>query len=227
MAGKLSKETRALAASDPAIAGLVDRLGELSLATRRRGRPKDDPFGALVRTVVAQQVSAKAAPRIHERLLALFDGRSPTPAELLAAGSDRLRGAGLSGRKVEYVQGLAAAIEDGELDLDEVAKLPDEEVRERIMALRGFGPWSADMFLIFSLERPDVLPVGDFGIRRAVQLLHGLDEPPDPDELTRLAEPWRPRRSLACVYLWESLHNTLLVSGGDPSRPLGARRATG
>jgi DNA-3-methyladenine glycosylase II len=209
VAGSLS-EVEALAASDPKIAGLIADLDHENIEARRRGRPTE-PFAALVRTVVAQQLSAKAAPRILERLMGLFEGDSPTPAEMLAVDPDALRGAGLSGRKVEYVVGLAEAVESGELDLERLGELPDEGVRDRIMALRGFGPWSADMFLIFFLERPDVLPVGDFGIRRAAQLLHELDEPPDADELTRIAEPWRPRRTLACLYLWESLHNTPLA----------------
>ena len=103
---------------------------------------------------------------------------------------------------------LAAHVESGELELDRLGELSDEEVIAEITAIRGFGVWSAQMFLMFHLERPDVLPTGDLGIRRAVQVEYGLDELPDADELTRIAEPWRPQRTLACIYLWESLHNT-------------------
>ena len=199
-----------LAASDPVMAELVERFGGLSVAQRRRGRPPTDAYGSLVRTIIAQQLSAKVAPRIHERVLALFDGRTPAPAEILAAEPQALRDAGLSWRKVSYLRDLAAHVESGELELDRLAELSDEEVVSEISAVRGLGRWSAEMFLIFHLERPDVLPVGDLGIRRAAELAYGLEGLPDPGELERIAEPWRPRRSLACLYLWESLHNAPL-----------------
>ena len=206
MARALSAETKALAGADRVMAGLVERFGELDSAQRRRGRPKDDPYGALLRSVVAQQVSAKAAASIHRRLLEIFDGRNPTPAEILDAGPEKLRAAGLSGRKTEYICDLARHVESGELELDRLGELSDEEVVAEISAIRGFGVWSAHMFLIFFLERPDVLPTGDLGIRRAVQLAYGLDDLPAPTELEEIAEPWRPHRTLASLYLWESLH---------------------
>jgi DNA-3-methyladenine glycosylase II len=196
-----------LARSDPVMARLVCSHGRLSFETRRRGRPRVDSYGMLLRSVVGQQVSAKAAATIYGRVLELFGGRTPTPAELLAVEPTALRGAGLSGRKVEYIRDLAHHVESGELELDRLAELSDEEVIAEISAIRGFGVWSAQMFLMFQLERPDVLPTGDLGIRRAVQIEYGLDELPDADELTRIAEPWRPQRTLACIYLWESLHN--------------------
>ena len=197
-----------LAGADPVIAGLVGRLGELSIEARRRGRPRGDAYGALLRSVIGQQLSAKAAATIHGRVLELFGGDTPTPAELLAVDPGALRAAGLSGRKVEYLRDLARHVEVGELELDRLDELADEEVVAEISAVRGLGRWSAEMFLIFFLERPDVLPVGDLGIRRAVQLAYGLGELPGPAELERIAEPWRPHRTLACIYLWESLANT-------------------
>jgi DNA-3-methyladenine glycosylase II len=121
--------------------------------------------------------------------------------------------AGLSRAKVSFLRDLAEHVEDGELDLDQLAELPDEEVIEQLVAIKGLGPWTVHMFLIFHLGRPDVLPVGDLGVRRAVQLLYGLDEPPAPAELERMAEPWRPYRSLASLYLWRSLDN-------EPAQPL-------
>ena len=150
---------------------------------------------------------AKAAATIYGRVLELFGGRTPQPAELLGVDAEALRATGLSGRKVEYVRDLAAHVESGELELDRLTELSDEEVVAEISAIRGFGVWSAHMFLIFHLERPDVLPTGDLGIRRAVERAYDLDALPAPTELERIAEPWRPHRSLASLYLWESLAN--------------------
>ena len=132
---------------------------------------------------------------------------TPTPQELLDIDPRLLREAGLSGRKVEYVRDLAAHVISGELELDRLDQLSDEEVIAEITAVRGFGVWSAQMFLIFFLERPDVLPTGDLGIRNAVRAAYDLDEVPAPAEVERIGEPWRPHRSLACIYLWKSLAN--------------------
>jgi DNA-3-methyladenine glycosylase II len=198
----------ALAASDPVMAGLIREIGPMSLEKRRRGRPRGDAYGALLRAVVGQQLSVKAAATIFDRVLALFGGRMPTPQALLEAEPDDLRAAGLSGRKVEYLQDLARHVLSGELEVDRLPDLPDETVIAEITAVRGLGVWTAHMFLMFHLERPDVLPVGDLGVRNAVKAAYGLDEPPGPEELERIAEPWRPHRSLACLYLWESLANT-------------------
>jgi DNA-3-methyladenine glycosylase II len=189
------------------MARLIERLGEVSLETRRKRRPPVDAYGTLLRGVVGQQISARAAAAVYGRVLELFDGTTPAPAALLAVESEKLRAAGLSNRKVEYVRDLAAHVESGELELDRLGELSDDEVIAEITAVRGFGIWSAQMFLMFFLERPDVLPTGDQGIRRAVQVEYELAELPDAAELERIAEPWRPHRTLACVYLWESLAN--------------------
>jgi DNA-3-methyladenine glycosylase II len=196
-----------LRSADPVLRALIDRLGPLDEYARRRARPKD-PYGALVRSIVGQQLSTKAARSIFERLTALFDGRVPSPRDLLEADPDAIRAAGLSRPKVAYLRDLAARVEDGDLDLDRLAELPDAAVQEELTAVKGLGVWTADMFLIFHLGRPDVLPVGDLGIRRAAQQVYGLAELPEASELTRIAEPWRPHRSLACLYLWRSLDNT-------------------
>jgi DNA-3-methyladenine glycosylase II len=203
----LDEARAALAASDPAMAELIERLGERSAETRRRGMPKPDAYGALLRAIVGQQLSAKAARTIHERVLALFDGKTPSPEQLLAVPEDDLRGAGLSGRKVSYIRDLASHVISGELELDRLEALDDEEVIEEIVAVRGLGRWSAEMFLIFHLERPDVLAGGDLGIRKAVQLIHDLEEMPSPEQVLEIGERWRPHRSLASIYLWESLAN--------------------
>ena len=197
----------ALAASDPVMAGLIRRIGPMSMEKRRRGRPRGDAYGALLRSVVGQQLSVKAAATIFDRVLAIFDGKMPTAQQLLDADAGALRGAGLSGRKVEYLKDLAQHVLSGALEVERLPDLPDETVIAEITAVRGLGVWTAHMFLMFHLERPDVLPVGDLGIRNAVKAAYGLDEPPSPDELERIAEPWRPYRSLACLYLWESLAN--------------------
>jgi DNA-3-methyladenine glycosylase II len=205
---KPTADAKALAAADPVMAGLVERLGNMDMERRRRGRPKGDAYATLVRAIVGQQLSVKAAATIHGRVLELFGGENPSPQELLDADEADLRGAGLSGRKAEYLQSLAQHVLDGSLEVDRLDQLPDDEVVAEITAVRGLGEWSAHMFLMFHLEREDVLPTGDLGIRKAAQVEYGLDEMPKPDELTELAEPWRPRRTLACLYLWESLANT-------------------
>ena len=197
-----------LAAADKVIAGLIARIGPMSIEKRRRDRPKPDAYGALLRAIVGQQLSVKAAATIFDRVLALFGGRTPTARELLNADDTELRGAGLSGRKVEYLKDLAARVESGELELERLGELSDPEIVAELTAVRGLGVWTAQMFLIFHLERPDVLPVGDLGVRNAVRAAYGLNEPPSPDEMERIAEPWRPHRTLASLYLWESLANT-------------------
>ena len=200
----MNEAVEALRAADPVLRGLIDSLGPLDEEQRRRGRPAD-PYGALMRSIVGQQLSTKAARSIFERLTALFDGRAPTPAELLATDPEQIRGVGLSRPKVAYLRALAVRVEDGELELDRLSELPDDEVADQLTAVKGLGRWTADMFLIFHLGRSDVLPVGDLGVRRAVERAYALPGLPDPGTLTRLAEPWRPHRSLASLYLWRSL----------------------
>ncbi|HMC07565.1 MAG TPA: hypothetical protein VKG89_09255 [Solirubrobacterales bacterium] len=157
--------------------------------------------------MVGQQLSTKAAASIWARIEDLYGGRTPTPAEILETESEKLRAAGLSGPKVGYLQDLAARIEDGRLDLGRISELADEDVIAELIEIKGVGSWTAEMFLIFHLGRPDVVSTGDLGIRRAVERAYGLDELPGPTDLERIAEPWRPHRSLACLYLWRSLAN--------------------
>jgi DNA-3-methyladenine glycosylase II len=185
---------------------LIDEHGPLSVEERRRGRP-GDAYGALLRAIVGQQLSTKAARTIYGRLLELFHGRVPTPRELIEADPDAIRAAGLSRPKIAYLRDLAERVEDGDLDLDRLNELPDAEVAAQLIAVKGLGQWTVDMFLMFHLGRPDVLPVGDLGIRRAVERLYELTELPDAREVERIAEPWRPHRTLACLYLWTSSDN--------------------
>jgi DNA-3-methyladenine glycosylase II len=193
-----------LRVTDQVMAQLIEEQGPLDESERRRGRPKD-AYGALLRSIVGQQLSTKAARTIYARLIELFGGHTPAPSELLEADPEAIRAAGLSRAKVAYLRDLAERVEDGELELDRLAELPDDEVSAQLTAVKGLGQWTVDMFLIFHLGRPDVLPVGDLGIRRAVQVAYELAEPPDAPELERIAEPWRPHRSVACLYLWRSL----------------------
>jgi DNA-3-methyladenine glycosylase II len=195
------------------MAALVDRIGPLSTLARKRGRPAD-AYGTLVRSITGQQLSTKAAATIYGRLVDLYGGQTPTPEQILATDPEQLRAVGLSGAKAAYLRDLAEHIVDGELPVDKLAELPDEEVYERLIAVKGLGRWTVDMFLIFHLGRPDVLPVGDLGVRKAMQIEYGLDEMPKPSEMERIAEAWRPQRTLASLYLWESLDNR--PSAGKP-----------
>jgi DNA-3-methyladenine glycosylase II len=150
----------------------------------------------------------KAARAIYGRLTERFGGRAPTPRELLDDDPEEMRAAaGLSRAKVASLRSLAEHVLAGELQLDRLAELPDAEVIRELVAVKGIGEWTAHMFLMFTLHRPDVLPTGDQGIRNAVMRAYGLDAPPDPEALAALAEPWRPYRTRACLYLWRSLDN--------------------
>jgi DNA-3-methyladenine glycosylase II len=208
--GTVSSAREQLAAADPKMAALIERVGEIDLETRLRRRSEERPadaYGALLRAIVGQQLSTKAARTIYGRILELFGGSTPAPEQLLEAGEADLRAAGLSGRKVSYVRDLASHVIEGELELDRLDRLADEEVVAEIVAVRGLGAWTAEMFLLFHLERPDVLSGGDLGIRKAVQIEYGLEEMPAPARVLEIGEPWRPHRSLASLYLWESLAN--------------------
>jgi DNA-3-methyladenine glycosylase II len=189
------------------LAALIDAVGPLE--DSRAGRPdRADHYGALVRTIVGQQLSVHAARAIYGRLTDQFGGRPPTPAEILDADPEAMRAAaGLSRAKVGFLRSLAEHVLGGELELERLDELSDEDVTAELVAVKGLGPWSADMFLMFHLERPDVVAVGDLGIRRAIERAYGLDDLPDAATVERIAEPWRPYRTLACRYLWRSLAN--------------------
>jgi DNA-3-methyladenine glycosylase II len=196
----------ALRKADPVLRRVIDEVG--SLGDFFAGRPTDH-YGTLVRSIVGQQLSTRAAASIYARLLERFGGKAPTPEEVLADDPEALRtAAGLSHAKVRYLRSLAEHVLDGSLALERLPDLPDDEVIAELTEVKGIGVWSAHMFLMFHLHRPDVLPVGDLGIRRAVKIHYGLAELPTPAELTEIAEPWRPHRTLACIYLWRSLQAT-------------------
>jgi DNA-3-methyladenine glycosylase II len=200
----------ALRAADPIMAGLIDRLGADSLGDPRRGRTGDH-YGSLIRSIVGQQVSTQSAAAIYRRLTERYGGRSPSPAEVLAEDPETLRAAaGLSHAKLAYLRSLAEHVISGSLELDKLDQLSDEQIMAELVAVKGIGPWTAQTFLMFHLQRPDVLPVGDLGIRRAMMVEYELPELPEAEAMARIAEPWRPYRTLACRFLWRSLHATPL-----------------
>ena len=201
-----SADDRALMKADRVMRAVMEEGGPMDPSTDRRGS-RPDPYEALARAIVGQQLSTKAAASIWKRLLELFDGETPNPEALLRKRPQTLRKAGLSNAKVEFLRDLAKRVKDGELDLKRLRKLPDEDVIAALIEVKGIGRWTAEMFLIFHLARPDVVSTGDLGIRRAVQISYGMDDLPGPEELERIAEVWRPHRTLACLYLWRSLAN--------------------
>jgi DNA-3-methyladenine glycosylase II len=196
------KARRLLMRRDPVLGAAVKRIGPCGLAARQR----HDHLTALVGAIVSQQLSTRAAATIFGRFVALFpDGAIPGAAAIHALEDQALRGVGLSGQKVGYLRDLCARIGDERLRLDELDALPDEQVIERLTAVKGFGRWTAEMFLMFRLHRPDVLPAGDLGIVTAIQRLYGLRKRPDPKRILKIGEPWRPYRSVASWYLWQTL----------------------
>jgi DNA-3-methyladenine glycosylase II len=182
---------------------LIRRHGACGLAAAQHA----DPFAALTRAIISQQLSTKAAATIARRFDALCGGQ-PTPGAVAAVGDEALRGAGLSGQKIRYMRDLCARVEDGSLPLGQLEQLTDAEVIAALTQVKGIGQWTAEMFLMFRLHRPDVFPVGDLGIVKAVQRAYRLRKTPDAARLARIGEPWRPYRSVACWYLWASLDNT-------------------
>ena len=182
---------------------VIDTVGPLDISRWTGLRPRD-PYGSLLRSIVGQQLSVSAANSIFGRIKDANGGRSPSPRQLLLMRTDKLRRCGLSRAKVDYVRDLARHVLSGELDLPRLRRLDDDEVREAITTVKGLGRWTADMFLIFHLRRADVLPVGDLGLRRAVERAYRVKDP-TPAKLEAIAETWRPYRSMASLYLWASL----------------------
>jgi DNA-3-methyladenine glycosylase II len=200
-----SRARRVLARRDPILRELMRRHGPCGLATSQH----TDPFVALLHAIISQQLSTKAAATIAGRVEALLGG-PPAPARVAGVTDEQLRAAGLSGQKVRYLRDLCARIDAGALPLDALDHMTDDEVIEALTQVKGIGRWTAEMFLMFRLQRPDVLPVGDLGIVKAVQRAYRLRRMPSPARLIRLGESWRPYRSVACWYLWASLDNAPL-----------------
>jgi DNA-3-methyladenine glycosylase II len=185
-----------LRAADPVMAQIVAAVGPCTLS------PKPAGFATLVDAIVSQQISVKAADAILRRVEAAAGELAPQA--LLALGHDALRASGLSNAKARYVLDLSERVADGRLDLDHLAQHDDEQIIQQLVLVKGIGRWTAEMYLIFSLGRPDVLPVDDLGLRQGVQRAYGLPELPKGPAIRAIAEPWRPFRSVGTWYLWRS-----------------------
>jgi DNA-3-methyladenine glycosylase II len=195
---------RHLAKADPVLAKLMKRAGPFALKTRHM----HNPFEALARNVVFQQLHGSAAEAIHRRVVGLFGGGRLRPQDVLGASDGELRGVGLSGAKTAALKDLAAKTLDGTVPtLARLKRMEDEEIVERLTQVRGIGRWTVEMLLMFRLGRPDVLPVGDFAVRKGFMVAYGLGEMPKPKELERHAETWRPYRSVASWYMWRALEH--------------------
>ncbi len=201
---------RHLSSADPRLADLIQSVGPCRLgAGSQPSGPFHTPgyFEALVESIVSQQLSVKASDTIFSRVVALGGGTLLPPAELLRVDEEKLRACGLSGSKVRFIRDLSTKILDGTLVLEELPAQGDEAVIDKLRCVKGIGRWTAEMFLMFRLGRPDVLPVADLGIQKGMKKLLGLRKDPTPERMVKLARPWRPYRSIACWYLWR-LHET-------------------
>ncbi|QDV36472.1 DNA-3-methyladenine glycosylase family protein [Tautonia plasticadhaerens] len=178
---------------------LISRIGPCRL------RRQPDRFGILVRAIVGQQISSRAATSINRRLLDLQGADRHDAGALLRLGPEGVRSCGLSGVKAGYVLNLSEAVASGSITLNRIGRLDDAEIIRRLTAIKGIGSWTAEMFLIFALNRPDVLSVGDLGVRVGIRSHFGLDEMPSPRRCVELAEPWRPFRSIAMWYFWRGI----------------------
>ncbi|MGI0037293.1 MAG: DNA-3-methyladenine glycosylase family protein [Nitrososphaera sp.] len=194
-----SKALKHLSLRDPALAGIIKSVGKYSIELR------PEPFRSLVEAIIYQQLAGRAADTIYGRFLKIYRGRFPPPMRILATSEQEFRAAGLSRQKIGYIKDLAARVADGRLKLDLIAGLEDNEVAEQLVQVKGIGRWTADMFLIFCLGRPDVLPVGDLGLRRAMMVTYRLAELPLPAKMQEIASAWKPYCSVATWYMWKSL----------------------
>ena len=187
-----------LRGADSILAKVIETAGPFTIVRR------PDPYASLLRTILFQQLAGPAASAIQRRWLALYgdDGRVPTPEQLLATPDEAFRSTGVSRQKAGYMRDLAQHVADGRLDFTELADLPDDEVVKRIVAVKGLGEWSAHMFLIFHLGRPDVMPVGDLGVRNGMKLAYGLEVTPTPAQAREIGARWAPYRTVGSWYMW-------------------------
>lgn len=196
------KKIAHLKKSDPILKVIIEGV-KLREVTVTRG-----PFKALVEAIVSQQLSIKAADTIFNRFVALTPGKKfPTPREIMKMPPAKMRKCGLSRMKVSFIKDLAKKTLDGTLNFKTINRLTDEEVVGHLTSVKGIGRWTAEMFLIFSLQRDDVFSYGDLGLRNALQRLYKMKKPPTPRQVEKITAKWKPYRSLASRYLWESLDN--------------------
>jgi DNA-3-methyladenine glycosylase II len=188
-----------LSVQDPRLAIIIKSVGKYSIELRPQ------PFRSLVEAIIYQQLAGRAADTIFGRFLKIYRGRFPSPARILATSDQELRAAGLSRQKLAYIRDLAGRVADRSLRLDKLALLDDAEIAEQLVQVKGIGRWTADMFLIFCLGRPDVLPVGDLGLRRAIMINYELSELPLAAKILEIASAWKPYSSVASWYMWKSL----------------------
>jgi DNA-3-methyladenine glycosylase II len=210
----IQEARRRLRAADPVMRAMIDTVGPYTLRFER------DRFGLLVRSIISQQISTGAARAIRTRLRQLAGPEGLTAANLVRFAPDQLRAVGLSSRKAAYVSDLAQRVNNGSVDLRRIGRLSDASVVERLTQVKGIGVWTAQMFLIFALGRPDVFPHDDLGVRSAIRDRYGLPDLPDKRTALSIAEPWRPYASVASWYCWRTLdlmRNTDTVATGYPS----------
>lgn len=190
--------------ADPVLASVIDRVGKCSLVPRVEGTH----FDYVVRAIVYQQLSGKAAGTIHGRFLGLLNDRKPVPQQILKLTEPELRKVGLSGQKARYIRSVAEQTHSGQLAIEQLHELSDEEIIAALTQIKGVGVWTAQMFLMFRLGRPDVLPINDLGIQKGVQLAYSLRKLPKPDRVQKIGKKWAPYRTVGSWYMWRLLDVT-------------------
>ena len=191
-----------LSQKDLKLASIIRSIGDYSIKMR------SDPFESLIQSIIYQQLSGKAANAIYKRFLNHYGCTIPTPQQIVSTPSETLRAKiGLSFKKIEYIKDLSSRISDGRLNLSLLSGMTDDEIISELIKVKGIGRWTAEMFLIFCLGREDVMPIGDLGIRKAMQILYNLPQLPTPSSMLAISLPWKPYRSIATWYLWKSLDN--------------------
>lgn len=195
----MSKEAIKFLKRDPKLAKIINHVGGYEISVMK------NPYESLIEAIITQQLSGKAAESISKRFRKLFV-RFPKPADVIKMPDSKLRSTGLSGMKVKYIKDLSEKIESKKLKMRSLKNMTDEEVIMQLTQVKGIGRWTAEMFLIFSLGRLDVLPVGDLGLKKGIQRLHSMPDLPEKDEIEELAEKWRPYRTVATWYIWKSLN---------------------
>ncbi|MGA2410607.1 MAG: DNA-3-methyladenine glycosylase [Candidatus Binataceae bacterium] len=197
--------------ADPVMAAIIDRVGPLKIGYRR------ERFPALAHAIIFQQLAGRAAQTIHDRFVLAIGGGLPTPEAVLAASDEVLRGAGLSRGKMAYLRDLASHVQNRSLDFKRMPRMDDDEIIAHLTRVKGIGRWTAEMFMMFNLRRPDILPVDDLGVRMAVMKAYGMREAPLPKQLREFGERWKPHRTAAAWYLWQSMRLVTLDAAAKPA----------